>query len=116
MSMATLDQIRLSEQDRSAIREAARLLVDAFGARRVVLFGSKARGDDTADSDIDLLVLTDHRPTWNQRLAMRTALQTVQSAHNVLISLVLVPEDQWHHGPYQALPIWAEIDRDGVVV
>ncbi len=34
----------------------ARLLADEFGATRVVLFGSHARGDATEASDIDLLV------------------------------------------------------------
>lgn len=31
-------------------------IVKAFGPRRIVLFGSKARGDSSADSDFDLLI------------------------------------------------------------
>ncbi len=31
-------------------------IVEAFSPRRVVLFGSRARGDDSEDSDVDLLV------------------------------------------------------------
>jgi uncharacterized protein len=31
-------------------------IVKAFGPRRIVLFGSKARGDSGAESDIDLLI------------------------------------------------------------
>jgi uncharacterized protein len=34
-------------------------VVDYFHPRRVVLFGSRARGEDGPDSDIDLLVILD---------------------------------------------------------
>lgn len=39
-----------------AIREAALRLLLPYGLRRLSLFGSLARGDSTAGSDIDLLV------------------------------------------------------------
>jgi len=37
-------------------REAIRAAAEAVGARNVRVFGSVARGDDTPDSDVDLLV------------------------------------------------------------
>jgi len=39
----------------------ADVLVREFGVRRVVLFGSVARGEARADSDIDVLVELDER-------------------------------------------------------
>lgn len=39
-----------------AVRALAERLVAELGARRVVLFGSLARGDDTEASDVDILV------------------------------------------------------------
>ena len=41
---------------REHLPAAKRLLVDRHGARRVVLFGSLARGDVTERSDVDLAV------------------------------------------------------------
>lgn len=35
-------------------------IVDGFSPRRVILFGSVARGDETEESDIDLMVVFDH--------------------------------------------------------
>ena len=39
-------------------------IVEHFEPRRIVLFGSQARGDDTRDSDLDLFIEmdTDRRP------------------------------------------------------
>lgn len=42
---------------REWVEDAVGRLVSATGARTIVLFGSVARGDATATSDIDLLVL-----------------------------------------------------------
>jgi predicted nucleotidyltransferase len=41
---------------RARLAAAKQLLVDRYGARRVVLFGSFARGDTTERSDVDLAV------------------------------------------------------------
>jgi predicted nucleotidyltransferase len=52
---------RLNPKEREAILEFVHLLEDRFGDRisSVALFGSKARGESTPDSDIDLLVVVD---------------------------------------------------------
>lgn len=39
------------------LREAVRRLVEAAHPRRIILFGSRARGDATEDSDVDLLIV-----------------------------------------------------------
>jgi predicted nucleotidyltransferase len=39
------------------LREAVRRLVDAADPRRIILFGSRARGDAHEDSDLDLLIV-----------------------------------------------------------
>jgi predicted nucleotidyltransferase len=42
---------------KNAIRELGRQIGEQFGAERVILFGSYARGSVTADSDVDILVI-----------------------------------------------------------
>lgn len=54
--MATMNAKTLApEVMQERIREAARVLV-SFGATEVYVFGSYARGEATADSDVDLAV------------------------------------------------------------
>ena len=38
------------------IQEIIRKIVEKFSPRRIVMFGSRARGDTRADSDLDLMV------------------------------------------------------------
>jgi predicted nucleotidyltransferase len=44
--------------DREALRRFARALQMQFGAARVLLFGSRARGNERGDSDYDLIVVS----------------------------------------------------------
>ena len=47
-------RVQAGERAFAVARELARVLVDGYGARRVVLVGSLARGDFSDGSDIDL--------------------------------------------------------------
>lgn len=42
--------------DLDKIRDAVLELLSPYGVKRIALFGSVARGEDTPDSDIDILV------------------------------------------------------------
>jgi len=90
------------------------MLRQQFPVERVVLFGSKARGEDDAESDIDLLVLTRHPLTWQERDKITSILFGLELELDVVISTVIVSAEEWDHGLYQVLPIREEIERDGV--
>jgi len=45
--------------DQPTLEQIAGKIVAAFHPRRIVLFGSRARGDARADSDLDLLIEMD---------------------------------------------------------
>ncbi|NBW96483.1 MAG: nucleotidyltransferase domain-containing protein [Planctomycetia bacterium] len=106
----------LAGNDRAAVLEAARVLADHLPVQRVVLYGSKARGDDQPDSDIDLLILTARPLTAAEGFQVVDLLQPVQHRHHCIISPLRLSADEWYHGVYQVLGIREEIDRDGVDV
>ena len=112
--MRTLNDVSLKENDRRAVERASQILRSQFPVAQVVLFGSKARGDDDAESDIDLLVLTDRLVSHAERHQMRHAIYPIQLLNDVAISLTVVPREEWETGMYSVLPIRDEVNRDGV--
>lgn len=75
------------------LRKISERLKEKYGAEKVILYGSYARGEETEDSDVDLLVIA---PT-NERLfeRMATVLEVVHDLYNglPLSPIVLTSEE-----------------------
>lgn len=79
--------VRVSEQ---LIDEMVQTIVNEVGPRRVYLFGSYARGSQTADSDIDLLIVEDQnfgpdRNRWSELKRIRKALRPFRVPKDILV-------------------------------
>lgn len=50
------------------IREITDLIVGSYQPEKIILFGSQARGEADADSDVDLIIIKKTRKRFIQRL------------------------------------------------
>lgn len=67
------------------LHDIAARAATASGAKRVILFGSRARGDARTDSDVDLLlVMADDRDLTQAGLAAHRALFPPQVGFDIL--------------------------------
>ena len=114
--MAGLEDISLSWRDRAAIAAATRVVRQLAAVDEVILFGSKARGDDDPESDIDLLVLTRRTLTRAERHRIIDALFPIQIAYDIVLSPVFISSNEWRSGLVSALPIRSEVNEQGVRV
>lgn len=78
--MPEILDLTLAPAERRVVAEFARRVRARFGGRlaRVVLFGSRARGDVTEESDIDLLVLL-RAPIAEETRATREVWEIVEA-------------------------------------
>jgi predicted nucleotidyltransferase len=96
----------LSDAELTAVKTFVRVIREKFFDRiiAVALFGSKARGDDHPESDIDLIVITD-----SEEMAFRSALWQIASEisleYNVLISARIYGKNHWDKTRQLGLPI-----------
>jgi predicted nucleotidyltransferase len=111
-------------EDHYAI-QPLRVLLDPFAALRetvqgtvgssveaVILFGSVARGEATADSDVDLVVLAG--PDWDGRSELEDAVGA--RLGNECDVLVFTPDQFGRHASTGDEPVVAQILTDGVVL
>lgn len=59
----------MNEKIFSRIKRIAERLKEKYNARQVILFGSYSRGEETGDSDIDLLIIAPTKERFFQRIA-----------------------------------------------
>jgi predicted nucleotidyltransferase len=76
-------------------------LLELYGPRLkgVYLFGSYARGEQEAESDVDVLVVLDDFGDYGEEVDRAISLTSKLSlAHDVSVSKVFVRERDWLHG------------------
>ena len=83
----------LSQADQDAcIQEMVRRIVDGFAPKRIFLFGSRAREEHYADSDVDLLIEVDGSPdTFETAVDIGMTLSKSPLAKDI----VVVGADDW---------------------
>jgi len=89
-------------------------VVAYFRPRRVILFGSRARGDDGPDSDIDLLVVVDD-DTPAEKLTLRAGYESRRSYHRAA-DVIPVREETFQRNARIAGTLSRAATLDGVVV
>ena len=91
----------------SAVRQ---IVADA----EIILYGSVARGEETAESDIDLLVLVPQPVTPMLRRAVRAQLYNIGLQSDQIITALVRQKSAWHSAPLSYTPLYHAIENEGV--
>jgi uncharacterized protein len=105
----------LNPNEQRAIEQAVRELVLKFPAqvRFIALFGSKARGDFTSDSDIDLLIISES-DDWQIRHMLRDPVYDANLDHTVFIATWIVSWERFQHLPFQRPGLFNNLRQDAL--
>ena len=109
---------------RKTISGAARDLLDGVRAAvrevepnaRIILYGSRARGDPEAESDWDLLVLLDGLVTHARASAVRHRLLelSLEQDNCPVLTAIVRGKSEWDSPLFRAMPFHANVEREGV--
>ena len=107
------------EKLREILQEMGELLKSVYGNRlkAVILYGSVARGTQTEDSDIDVMILVDGTDEqlreYNERLSdIATELALKYAKVFSIIDVKYQEYQEWK----TVSPFYKNVDREGVVV
>ena len=105
----------LPEQERRAIEAFLKRVRQAYPQRvkQMSLFGSKARGDSHAASDIDILLIVDEED-WHFRHAISDIAADVSLAHDVLIEPRVIGQARWDEMRRHRFALYENVQAEGV--
>jgi predicted nucleotidyltransferase len=107
----------MNENDRSIILELKKRLPAQVRdrIRKVVAFGSRARGEDSEDSDLDLLILVDRKAPEIEGKIEDVAYQVMWDYDfKPILSIKLFTESSYLDRVREGFSFYKNIEREGV--
>ncbi|MBI4558497.1 MAG: nucleotidyltransferase domain-containing protein [Candidatus Hydrogenedentes bacterium] len=114
--MRTVAEIRLEPEIRRALQALREQATAEFEIRRIILYGSAARGDTDEESDQDVLALTRRPLTRADKDRISEIAFNINFEHGTNLSVLVIDENAWDAGLYSVMPFHSEVLRDGVAV
>ena len=114
--MKLLSHTNLKENERLALDDIKRYLSKTYPGCRLILYGSKARGDSGQQSDIDLLIILNKQVDSKLERAIIHFAYDLELKYDVVLGLMIESKNNWRSQLAKAMPIHWNIDREGVAL
>ena len=108
--------LELKDNEEKALHELKQRLLEKFPDAEVILYGSKARGDDEEFSDIDLLILLNGKVNTQLEEEVISLAFQLELKYELVFGLLIESKEFWNTELARAMPIHWNIDRDGIPV
>jgi predicted nucleotidyltransferase len=109
--------MKLTQEDHNWLEAYRQALDQQFPGmvEHIILFGSKARGTATEESNLDLLVVI-RRGAWRLKDAMRRPGYLLATASDVVPSIIVLTAEEWELLQKQQTPFWLTVQQDAIVL
>ncbi len=105
--------VTLKKNEEMALRALKKALSKNFHLTDFRLFGSKARGDDTPDSDIDVMIeLAELSPAIESKIY--DLVFAINLKYDSFISVIIFSKKEIEEGPMSESPIYRVIQSEGI--
>lgn len=114
-TLQSMKKIEFNENERLAVSRLKAALGKKLKLVDFRVFGSKARGDSSPESDIDIMIVVE-----NYDPAVETAIDDtvfkINLTHDCFITTLIFGKAELEEGPLSESPIYKAIEKEGVRV
>lgn len=113
--MVRKPQINLLENEKIAVTKLKESLIEKFKLFDFRVYGSKARGNASPDSDIDVMIeIEDYNPSVESTID--DIVFEINLNFDCFISTIIFSKKELEEGPLSESPIYKIIQKEGVTV
>ncbi|MGM0408740.1 MAG: nucleotidyltransferase domain-containing protein [Bacteroidota bacterium] len=100
--------------DREIIERIKKTVRSKAPGTKVILYGSRARGDNRPDSDIDILILLDKKKiTREDEKRVKYPLYDIEFETGIIVSALVLTKLDWE-SKHKITPFHDNVSREGV--
>ena len=103
------------EKDQKILLQIKKSVKEIEPKSEIILYGSRARGDEREDSDWDLLILVPYAAGIREEQKFRHKLFEVELQYGQAISTLVKSKEEWE-GKFQITPLYQNIKQEGIVI
>jgi len=103
----------MSPSAREIVSDLTGVLVEAAKPKRIILFGSQARGDAAPDSDFDIMVVEENPA---DRFGEMVRLSRLISKFGIAVDLLVVSDDKFEYWRDTPGNVYYEAAIDGQIL
>ncbi|MEW6357758.1 MAG: nucleotidyltransferase domain-containing protein [Planctomycetota bacterium] len=106
----------MTEEERAILEDFKGRVSARLPLHRIILFGSRARGDADPDSDMDLLVVLDGQAGWKERRIVSECAWEASFGKGILLVPLTVSREEWENGPERSSLLAIAVEKDGIQI
>jgi|SRR5919106_1859016 predicted nucleotidyltransferase len=106
----------LSRAERELLEQCRDVVREIVPGAKLILYGSRARGDAGLESDYDLLILIDSPVDWRLEDRIRQHLYNLELESRTALSVSAYNQSDWCSPLYRAMPFNQNIEKDGIIL
>lgn len=105
----------MNKLDLEITRRFAKILKEKLGSVDIILYGSRARGENTMDSDVDICVIVEKLDKETRNNVFNIAWEVSFEEEKVIVPLIF-GRKEWEDSPILESPIYKNIQKEGIKV
>ncbi len=103
----------LTIKEKKALKEIKDFLNQIFKESKIFIYGSRAGGEHTQESDLDLLIIIPNLD-WKIKKKIINRITEINWKYDTNISPVIVSKEEWTK--YPTIPLFQEVKEKGLMV